>query len=59
MTEPALRWRVVTIESDPLTGEIVVIFKMPNGDADVKRYSQREFVENAAIPKTIVFHVTP
>ena len=51
-------WRLVTIESDSLTGEIIVRYKMPNGE-DVKRYSQKEFRENAAIPKVIVFHVTP
>ena len=49
---------MVTIESDSLTGEIIVRYKMPNGE-DVKRYSQKEFLENAAIPKVIVFHVTP
>ncbi len=58
MSESNLHWRLVTIESDPLTGEIIVRYKMPNGE-DVRRYSQKEFVENATIPKVIVFHVTP
>ncbi len=58
MAEENNHWRVVTIESDSLTGEIIVRYKMPNGE-DVKRYSQKEFLENAAIPKVIVFHVTP
>jgi len=50
---------VVTIESDPQTGEILVHYKMPHGE-DVKRYSQKEFIELAPLLcKGILFHVIP
>lgn len=59
MTEENNHWRVVTIESDPQTGEILVHYKMPHGE-DVKRYSQKEFIELAPLLcKGILFHVIP
>lgn len=59
MTEENIHWRVVTIESDPLTGEILVRYTLPRTE-DVKRYSQREFLElSPLICKSILFHVTP
>ncbi len=55
-----LEWRVVTITFDPIKGEIVIAYSMPEGTPDVKRMRLGNFQEEARdIVRSIAFHVTP
>lgn len=53
-------WRKVEVTSDPVSGNIVVTYIMPNGEPDVKHFTQQQFRDKASqIAFLIGAHVTP
>lgn len=60
MTNPRENWRKVEVTSDPVSGNIVLTYKLPNGTSDIRHYTQQQFLSKSRdIAKMLMFHVLP